>query len=55
MQENVQAPSFPKVNLVIRNGAGDVIIEKLPCQPHELSAVLAIFQPDWSLVLSAVE
>ena len=55
MNENVQIPSFPKVSLVVRNGAGDVIIENSPCKPHELSAVLAIFQPDWMLVLTAVE
>ena len=55
MNEKELNPSFPNVMMVVRDGAGEVIIKKSPCKPHELSAVLAIYQPDWSLVLSAVE
>lgn len=55
MNENVQTPSFPKVNLTVEDGNGNIIIVKTPCQPHELSAVLAIYQPDWTISLTAVE
>lgn len=54
MPEKEMNPSFPKVKLVVKDRDGKTVIYKSPCLPHELSAVLAIFNEQWTVELSAV-
>ena len=51
----VPSPSFPSVDLRVFDFVPTerLIIELCPCQPHELSAILALWRSDWKLVITS--
>lgn len=53
----VPSPSFPSVDLRVIDSDSQFqdlsIMEFSPCQPHELSAVLALWKPSWKLVITS--
>ena len=58
LNQQPQAPAFPKMSLVVYDGKvldSNKIFEIEKVQPHELSAAITLVRPGMSIVLESYE